>query len=170
MYLEKRPLQRATVLDGYGSFNEEDHEPFIKTLETLHTQGCRHLVVNLTSVYHLDGNMIGVLKFAHDYFTSGNGELSLVCPLSAVRCELEAAGIPSLIPTYMTVYDSLHRRNTALKKSAIANSAHQLRQSESVPGQLFAPDQEEVGNLPNLDMVVVEEHPMRSGEPQPMGG
>ena len=50
MYLEKRHIHKSTVLDCYGKFNDHDHDVFMHTLETLHAEGCRYVVVNLTSV------------------------------------------------------------------------------------------------------------------------
>ena len=81
-------------------------------------EGCRYLVVNLTSVYQISESISGLFKFAHEYFSVDDGHIGLVSPLSSVRQTLDRAEVSSLIPPYLTVYDSLHRRqailNTAL--------------------------------------------------------
>ncbi|RMH04840.1 MAG: hypothetical protein D6704_10325 [Nitrospirae bacterium] len=111
MYLEKRYINHATVLDCYGAFEPEDHAAFLQAFETIHAEGCRHLVINLTSVYRIAPDSIPLLQFAHDYFVGSEGRISLVSPLSAVRQQLERARIPHRIPTYLSVYDALHRPN-----------------------------------------------------------
>lgn len=122
MYFEKRHIREATVLDCFGKFGEEDHDRFIQTFETLHKEGCRYFVVNLTSVFQVGDNITGLLKFAHEYFSAGDGNLALVSPLSSVRQALDQADITNLIPTYMTVYDSLHRQQAILNKTMVANN------------------------------------------------
>ncbi len=119
MYLEKRQIHQTTVLDCYGRFDEDDHDPFMKVFETLHSEGCNHLIINLTSVYQLDAKVIHLLRFAHEYFTTSSRQLTLVCPLTAARRELDLAEIPSLIPTYVSVYDSIHRRDATVNKPAL---------------------------------------------------
>ena len=121
MYLEKRHIHTSTVLDCFGKFNDEDHDLFIHTLESLYAEGCRYVVVNLTSVYQLSEGIIGLLTFAHEYFTTSGGQLVLVSPLSSVRRDLDQAEITSTIPTYMAVYDALHRRNAVVNDSALAS-------------------------------------------------
>jgi len=122
MYLEKRHIHESTVLDCFGKFDDCDHGIFMQTLETLHAEGCRYVVVNLTSVYQLSESIIGLLKFAHEYFTSSEGQLVLVSPLSSVRRDLDQAKITSRIPTYMAVYDALHRRTAVVDDSALAST------------------------------------------------
>ena len=122
MYFEKRHIREATVLDCFGRFGEDDHDRFIQTFEELHKEGCRYLVVNLTSVYQVSENIGGLLKFANEYFSAGEGKVALVSPLSSVRQTLDQTAITNLIPTYMTVYDALHRRQAILNKQTIANS------------------------------------------------
>ncbi|MEC4674346.1 MAG: STAS domain-containing protein [Nitrospirota bacterium] len=123
MYFEKRHIREATVLDCFGRFSEEDHDPFMQTFESLYKEGCRYLVVNLTSVYQVSENITGLLKFAYEYFSVGEGKVALVSPLSSVRQTLNQTDITNLIPTYMTVYDSLHRREASVNKPILANSA-----------------------------------------------
>lgn len=120
MYLEKRHIKNATVLDCFGKFDDRDHDVFMQTLETLHAEGCRYVVANLTSVYQLSESIIGLLKFAHEYFTTSEGQLVLVSPLSSVRRDLDQAEITSSIPTYMAVYDALHRRTAVVDDTALA--------------------------------------------------
>jgi len=120
MYLEKRHIHESTVLDCFGKFDDHDHDVFMKTLETLHAEGCRYVVVNLTSVYQLSESIIGLLKFAHEYFTTSEGQLAIVSPLSSVRRDLDQAEITSSIPTYMAVYDALHRRTAVVDDTALA--------------------------------------------------
>lgn len=122
MYLEKRHIHESTVLDCYGKFNDHDHDVFMQTLETLNTEGCRYVVVNLTSVYQLSESIIGLLKFAHEYFTINEGQLVLVSPLSSVRRDLDQAEITATIPTYMAVYDALHRRNAVANDATLAST------------------------------------------------
>ncbi len=122
MYLEKRHINESTVLDCYGKFTDHDHDVFMQTLETLNAEGCRYVVVNLTSVYQLSESIIGLLKFALEYFTSSEGQLVLVSPLSSVRRELDRAEITASIPTYMSVYDALHRRNAVVNEAALVSA------------------------------------------------
>ena len=133
MYLEKRQIHQTTVLDCYGCFDEDDHDPFMKVFETLHSEGCNHLIINLTSIYQLDAKVIHLLRFAHEYFTTSSRQLTLVCPLTAARRELDLAEIPSLIPTYVSVYDSIHRRNATVNTPALKAVFQNPRSPE--PGQ-----------------------------------
>lgn len=121
MYFEKRHIREATVLDCFGKFCEEDHDLFMQIFETLHKEGCRYLVINLTSVYQISESITGLLKFAHEYFSVSDGKVALVSPLSSVRQALDQSDITTLIPTYMTVYDSLHRRQAILNKPTPAD-------------------------------------------------
>jgi len=120
MYLEKRRIRESTVLDCFGKFDDRDHDTFMETLETLHAEGCRSVVVNLTSVYQLSESNIGLLTFAHEYFTTSEGHFAMVSPLSSVRRDLDKGGVTSVIPTYMAVYDALHRRNAVVNDAALA--------------------------------------------------
>lgn len=122
MYLEKRHIHESTVLDCFGKFDDQDHDVFMQTLETLQAKGCRYVVVNLTSVYQLSESIVGLLKFAHEYFTTSEGQLVLVSPLSSVRRDLDQAEVTSTIPTYMAVYDALHRRNAVVDDTALATT------------------------------------------------
>ncbi len=51
--------------------------------------------------------------------------------MSPVRRELERAEVPKMIPMYVTVYDSLHRRNAVMDKEALASS---VSKSVSIDG------------------------------------
>jgi len=140
MYFEKRHIREATVLDCFGKFCEEDHDRFMETLESLHKEGCRYLVVNLTSVYQISESISGLFKFAHEYFSVDDGHIGLVSPLSSVRQTLDRAEVSSLIPTYLTVYDSLHRRQAILNKSLTLNGsspdpAHPMNEEEAPRSQ-----------------------------------
>ena len=132
MYLEKRRIHESTVLDCFGRFNDGDHDVFMQTLETLHAEGCRY-VVNLTSVYQLSESIIGLLKFAHEYFTTSDGQLALVSPLSSVRRDLDQAEITSTIPTYMAVYDALHRRTAVVDDTALAPAPPVIQRPFGIP-------------------------------------
>ena len=123
MYFEKRHIREATVLDCFGKFCEEDHDRFMQILESLHKEGCRYLVVNLTSVYQISESITGLLSFAHEYFSVSDGKIALVSPLSSVRQTLDQSEITTLIPTYMTVYDSLHRRQAILNTALAAEGS-----------------------------------------------
>lgn len=133
MYLEKRHIHESTVLDCYGKFEDRDHDVFMQTLETLHAEGCRYVVVNLTSVYQLSDSIIGLLKFAHEYFTTSEGQLVLVSPLSSVRRDLDQAEITCTIPTYMAVYDALHRRNAVVNDAAMDSAPLVTRRPFGIP-------------------------------------
>lgn len=117
MYLEQRMLPNATILDCFGQLIQEDHEELMERFESLQSEGCRHLIINMTSLYHLDPHIISLLDFFHEYLTSAGGKLTLISPLSAVRRILEEGGVPEHIPTFLTLYDALHRRNVARVKS-----------------------------------------------------
>jgi len=73
-------------------------------------------------VYQLSESIIGLLKFAHEYFTSSEGQLVLVSPLSSVRRDLDQAEITASIPTHMAVYDALHRRDAVVNETALAST------------------------------------------------
>ena len=114
MYIEQRELHGATVLDCCGRFDEMDQELFMKAIEKLHGNGCRHLVINFTSLYFLDPQVISLLHLANEHFQSSSGVLSLVSPLGFVRTELSRFNIHETIPTYTTVYDALHRPHATI--------------------------------------------------------
>jgi anti-anti-sigma factor len=133
MYLEKRHISKSTVLDCYGKFNDHDHDHFMQTLETLYAEGCRYVVVNLTSVYQLSDSIMGLLKFAHEYFTTSDGQLVLVSPISSVRRDMDQAEITSTIPTYMAVYDALHRRNAVVNDAALTAEPMITRRPFGIP-------------------------------------
>ena len=116
MYIDQRYQTDSVILDCCGRFDETDHDRFMEAIESLHTQGYSHVVVNLTSLYFLDPKVISLLFFAYEYFQVNSGSLSLVSPLSAVRNELNVANIPESIPTYPTVYDALHRQHISTPK------------------------------------------------------
>ena len=122
MYLEQRTMNKATVLDCYGKFEEQDNDQFMQTIESLHAGGCQHLVLNLSSVYRVDENILNLLTFAFDFYVSSGAQLTLVTPQSAVRSDLENADIHKTIPTYLTVYDALHRRKAVVDKTPITKS------------------------------------------------
>jgi len=111
MYIEERKTAAATILDCCGRFDEADQAPFIQTIEKLQSHGCRHLVINMTSLYHLDHRALDLLYFAHDFLQSNSGRLALVSPLSTVRNELDRANVPATIPTFASIYDALHREH-----------------------------------------------------------
>lgn len=116
MYIDQRHQTDSAILDCCGRFDETDHERFMEAIEDLHSQGYRHVVVNLTSLYFLDPKVVSLLHFAYEYFQENSGSLSLVSPLSAVRNELNLANVPESIPTYPTVYDALHRPHVCMPK------------------------------------------------------
>jgi len=111
MYIEERETPAATILDCCGRFNEADQASFIQTIKKLQSHDCRYLVINMTSLYHLDPRVMDLFYFAHDYLQSNSGHLALVSPLSAVRNELDQANVPETIPTYTSIYDALHRQH-----------------------------------------------------------
>lgn len=160
MYLEKRHIHESTVLDCYGKFNDHDHDVFIQILETLNVEGCRYVVVNLTSVYQLSESIIGLLKFAHEYFTMSEGQLVLVSPLSSVRRDLDQAEITATIPTYMAVYDALHRRNAVVNEAALASAPHVTPRPFRIPphGGETSEHSEPHTHLIENELVVVGEH------------
>ena len=139
MYFEKRHIREATVLDCFGRFGEEDHDRFMQTFEALHREGCRYLVVNLTSVYQVSETINGLLKFAMEYFSADDGQVALVSPLSSVRQTLDQTNITHLIPTYLTVYDSLHRRQAILNKPTLATSQPSMPTEQSGDTEILTP-------------------------------
>ena len=143
MYFEKRHIREATVLDCFGRFGEEDHDRFMQTIEAIYKEGCRHLVINLTSVYQVSECVTGLLKFALEYYSIGDGKVALVSPLSSVRQTLDQSDITDLIPTYMTVYDSLHRRQAILNKPTPMTNSSAEPTEASVESNLTpsSPDQ-----------------------------
>jgi anti-anti-sigma regulatory factor len=133
MYLEKRHIHESTVLDCFGKFEDQDHDMFMHTLESVYAEGGRHVVVNLTSVYQLSESIVGLFKFAHEYFTTSEGQIALVSPLSSVRRDLDQAEITSTIPTYLAVYDALHRRNAVVDDAALASEPLPTRRPFGIP-------------------------------------
>ena len=114
MYCEQRERNNATILECFGRFDEEDTNHFIQTLEQLHGQGIRQIIINLSPVYHLDPKVVNLLLFAQDFFQAHGGNVCLVSPLSSVRNELILANIPDTIPTFETLFSALHRPHAAL--------------------------------------------------------
>ena len=123
MYIDQREINGATVLDLCGRFDETDHNKFMNVIEDLQVRGCRHIVVNLSSLYFLDPLVINLLHFSHEYFHEFSGDLVLVSPLSSVRNELNLANVSNTIPIYASVYDALHRRHASTRKLSTAMTA-----------------------------------------------
>ncbi len=113
MYCEQRDRNGATILECFGRFDEEDTNHFIQTLEQLHGQGCRQIIINLSPVYYLDPKVISLLLFAQEFFQDHGGSVCLVSPLSSVRNELIRGKIPETLPTFESLYSALHRPHTA---------------------------------------------------------
>ncbi len=114
MYCEQRERNNATILECFGRFDEEDTNHFIQTLEQLHGQGIRQVIINLSPVYYLDPKAVSLLLFAQDFFQAHGGTVCLVSPLSSVRNELILANIPDTIPTFETLFSAFHRPHAAL--------------------------------------------------------
>ncbi len=113
MYCEQRDRNGATILECFGRFDEEDTNHFIQTLEQLHGQGCRQIIINLSPVYYLDPKVISLLLFAQEFFQDHGGSVCLVSPLSSVRNELIRGKIPETLPTFESLYSALHRPHAA---------------------------------------------------------
>jgi len=113
MYCEQRERNEATIVECFGRFDEEDTNHFIQTLEQLHGQGFRHIIINLSSVYYLDPKVVSLLLFAREFFQAHGGTVCLVAPLSSVRNELIRGNIPDAIPTFESLYSALHRPHAA---------------------------------------------------------
>jgi len=113
MYCEKRERNGATILECFGRFDEEDTNHFIQTLEELHGQGLKNIILNLSPVFYLDPKVLNLLLFAQEFFHAHGGRFSLVSPLSSVRNELIRGNIPDTIPTFETLYSALHRPHAA---------------------------------------------------------
>ena len=114
MYCEQRERNNATILECFGRFDEEDTNHFIQTLEQLHGQGIRQIIINLSPVYYLDPKVVSLLFFAQEFFLAHGGTICLVSPLSSVRNELILANIPDTIPIFETLFSAFHRPHTAL--------------------------------------------------------
>ena len=116
MYIDERERNGVTVLELCGRFDESDHDRFMEAIENLHNRGCRHVVLNLSSLYFLDPVVINLLHFAHEYFQATSREFALVSPISTVRNELNLAKVSRTIPIYASVYDALHRPHSGSSK------------------------------------------------------
>ncbi len=114
MYCEQREHNGATIVECFGRFDEADTNHFIQTLEQLHGQGCRQIIINLSPVYYLDPKVTNLLLFAQEFFREHEGTVCLVSPLSSVRNELIRGDIPDKIQTFETLYNALHRPHSAL--------------------------------------------------------
>jgi anti-anti-sigma factor len=117
MYCEQRECNKATILECFGRFDEEDNKHFIQTLEQLQGQGFQHIIINLSSVYFLDPKVGSLLLFALEFFQAHGGTVCLVAPLSSVRNELIRGNIPDVIPTFESLYSALHRPHAAYVQS-----------------------------------------------------
>jgi len=113
MYCEQRERNGTTIVECFGRFAEEDTNHFIQTLEQLHRQGLRNIVLNLSPVFYLDPKVVNLLLFAQEFFQAHGGTVSLVSPLSSVRNELIRVKIPNTIPTFESLYCALHRPHAA---------------------------------------------------------
>jgi len=113
MYCDQREHNGTTIVECFGRFDEEDTNHFIKTLEQLHGQGVRSIVLNLSPVFYLDPKVVNLLLFAQDFFQAHGGTVCLVSPLSSVRNELIRGNIPDTIPTFESLYSALHRPHAA---------------------------------------------------------
>lgn len=147
MYLEKRKMMPATILDCYGKFDNEDNDQFMAAIESIQAEECQHLVVNLTSVYSLNQNTVDLLSFAHEFYAASGGRLALVSPHTAARRDLEQAEITKKIPTYRTVYDALHRQNAVVDKTALPPGQERAGDSYHSPNSPRAHDEE--GEIPS---------------------
>ena len=133
MYLEKRTMNKSTVLDCYGKFEEQDNDQFMKTIECLQSEGCQHLVLNLSSVYRVDKNILNLLTFAFDFYVSSGAQLTLVTPQSSGRGDLEKANIHKIIPTYLSVYDALHRQKAVVDKTPFTKANDTIQEFAGLP-------------------------------------
>jgi anti-anti-sigma factor len=113
MYCEKRERNGTTILECFGRFDEADTNQFVKTLEQLQSQGIRHIILNLSPVYYLDPKVVNLIVFAHQFIQAHSGTFSLICPLSSVRNELVRGKIHDIIPTFESLYDAMHRPQSA---------------------------------------------------------
>lgn len=118
MYCEKRERNEATIVECFGRFDEEDTNHFIQTLEQLHGQGSRNIIINLSPIFYLDPKVVGLLLFAQELFQDHGGTISLVSPLSSVRNELIRGNIPDAIPTFESLYSALHRPHAAYSQTS----------------------------------------------------
>ena len=117
MYCDQREQNGTIIVECFGRFDEEDTNHFIKTLEELHGQGVRSLVLNLSPVFYLDPKVTNLLLFAQEFFQAHGGTVCLVSPLSSVRNELIRGNIPDTIPTFESLYSALHRPHAAYASS-----------------------------------------------------
>ena len=113
MYCEQRERNGPTVLDCFGRFDEEDTHHFLQTLEELHGQGLKNIVLNLSPVFYLDLKVVKLLLFAQEFFHAHGGTVFVGSPLSSVRNELIRGNIPDAIPTFESIYNALHRPHAA---------------------------------------------------------
>jgi len=113
MYCEQRERNGTTIVECFGRFDEEDTNHFIHTLEQLHGQGVRNIVLNLFPVFYLDPKVVNLFLFAQEFFQAHGGMVFLVSPLSSVRSELIRGNIPDTIPTFESLYSALHRPHAA---------------------------------------------------------
>ena len=127
MYIEHRYVHHAYVLDCCGRFDHTDRPQFMKIVETLLAKGCRCLILNLTSLYFLDPQIIPDLVFTHEYLHESSATLLIVSPLSFVRSELISANVQETIPIYSTVYDALHRPHLAVSQPTCQASYQRIR-------------------------------------------
>lgn len=119
MYCEQRERNEATIIECFGRFDEEDTNHFIQTLEQLHGQGFRHIIINLSPVYYLDPKVVSLLLFAQEFFQAHGGTVCLVSPLSSVRNELIRGNIPDAIPIFESLYSALHRPHAAYAQPSL---------------------------------------------------
>ena len=118
MYCEKRERNQATIIECFGRFDEEDTNHFIQSLEQLLGQGSMHIIINLSPLFYLDPKVVSLFLFAQELFQDHGGTVCLVSPLSSVRNELIRGNVPTVIPTFESLYSALHRPHAAYAQSA----------------------------------------------------
>lgn len=107
MQLRQRQEGTAAVVDLEGRFDFSARREFKETMERLHEQGQRQIILDLSAVSFIDSSALGMLVVAHQNMKLKQGQILLVNPQTYVRQILDLANVPKMIPVYNSVQDAL---------------------------------------------------------------
>ena len=107
MQISERRIGNVTILDLVGELTYATRSIFSGAVERSKQAGCRHLIVNLTSVRFLDSSALGMLALLSQSMKASHGTIRLLNPQSYVRDILALANLDRLLPVYNAEQDAL---------------------------------------------------------------
>jgi anti-sigma B factor antagonist len=109
MQIEERTLGAVTILDLKGKLTLGDGDVALKDkVRTLVNRGCRHLVLNLAEVPHVDSVGIGEIVGTYTTITQRGGSLRLLYVPKRIRDLL-------VITKLLTVFETFDSETEAVK-------------------------------------------------------